>query len=90
LVRKAFQETSDTSAYLQRYTETTERIDELEKRRAERIGKSRAIGQFIRTIEKSEATISEFNEGIWIAVVDYAVIDIDGKITFRFKNGVEI
>ena len=90
LVRKAFQENADTEGYLQRYTETTNRIDELEKSRAARIGKSRTIGQFIRTMETSEPAISEFDEGIWIAVVDCAVVGMDGKITFCFKNGVEI
>jgi len=90
LVRKAFQENADTEAYLQRYTETTNRIDELEKSRAERIGRRSVIGQFIRTMQKSKISIAEFDESIWIAAVDYAIVDIDGEITFRFKNGVDI
>ena len=90
LVRKAFQDNTDTTALLERHAEAVKRIDELEKYRAERISKSKAIGRFIRTMEKSEVSITTFDESVWTAVVDYAVVGVDGGITFRFKNGVEI
>ena len=42
--------------------------------------------------ELSEYTeaITEFNEGLWLAVIEKATAYHDGRLVFTFQNGAEI
>ena len=76
--------------YLKRHAEATKRLEELDRQKAERHGRSKTIQLFIRKIEHNNMIVSEFDEGLWAAVIDYVVVGVDGKLTYRFKNGAEI
>ena len=76
--------------YVERSRQITERINELEIVRSERLVKSKIIDKFIRDIEKRPLVITEFDDQLWVAVIDRVVVDGDGAMTFGFKNGVEI
>ena len=75
--------------YLKRYDELNELIERLEKEKTERLNRSQVIKRFIRRISK-ESIISSFDVDLWSASVESVTVGIDGKLTFRFKNGVEI
>jgi len=76
--------------YLNRHAETTKRLEELDEQKAKRLGRSKTIAVFIRDLERSNQVITEFDEGLWAAVIDCVVVGVDGNLTFRFKNGAEI
>ena len=75
--------------YLKRYDELNELIERLEKEKTERLNRSQVIKRFIRRISK-ERIISTFDVDLWSASVESVTVGIDGKLTFRFKNGAEI
>ena len=42
---------------------------------------------FIRDIQSRELAITEFDEKLWLAVIDQVKVGRDGSMTFKFKNG---
>lgn len=78
------------NAYLERHHKASERMNELEAIKRERLGKSKTIDVFIKDIESRPLVITEFDEKLWLAVIDTATVAQDGTIAFRFKNGSEI
>ena len=101
LTRKCIQENSasaqDQQAYVARYNgyvaryETAKaRSDRLAGEREERLAKAAAIDRFIETITIRDRMIDEFDNGLWLAVLEQAVVHEDGTIVFRFYNGTEI
>ena len=45
---------------------------------------------FIRALEKQGALVEEFDEGLWISLVQEVVVNTKDDILFIFKNGFEI
>lgn len=78
------------NAYLDRHRRASEQADELETAKRERLGKAKIIEGFIKDIESRPLAITEFDEKLWLAVIDQVKVDRDGNMTFRFKNGSEI
>lgn len=44
----------------------------------------------IKDIESRPFAIAEFDEKLWLAVIDQVTVDPDAAMTFRFKNGSEV
>ena len=59
-------------------------------RERERLGKARTIDGFIKDIKSRPLVITEFDEKLWLTVIDTATVAQDGTIIFKFKNGSEI
>jgi site-specific DNA recombinase len=78
------------NAYLERHRKASERVDELEVAERERVGKGKIIEGFIKDIESRPLAIAEFDEKLWLAVIDQVTVDHDGTMTFSFKNGSEV
>ena len=87
----------DQDEYEKRYKQLTERY---EKAKAKYDGISEQIEQkkakrelfrgFIRTLEKQDGLIKEFDAGIWSSLVQEVIVKAKDDITFRFKNGFEV
>jgi len=77
-------------AYLERHRKVLERADELEAAKRKRLGKAKIIEGFIRDIESRPLAITEFDEKLWLAVIDQAIVSRDGTMTFRLRNGSEV
>ena len=101
LSRKAISENAGTfqnqaewaqryNGYTERNRQITERANELEAVKRERLVKSKIIDGFVRDIRKRPLVITEFDDQLWLAVIDWVVVDGDGAMTFGFKNGAEI
>jgi len=86
-IRKDFKE---GKTYLDRHRKSSERVDELESIRSERISKAKMIDRFIRDIGSRPLALTAFDEKLWLAVIDIATVSRDGNITFKFRNGSEI
>ena len=82
--------TERNGVYLRRHADATKRLEELDRQKAERLGRSKTIKVFIRSLEHGKQAITEFDESLWAAAIDCVVVGIDGGLTFRFKNGAEI
>ena len=78
------------NAYLERHHRASKRVDELEATKRERLGKTKLIEVFIKDIESRPLVIAEFDEKLWLAVIDTATVAQDSTMTFRFRNGSEV
>ncbi|MDR1540556.1 MAG: hypothetical protein LBU32_21660 [Clostridiales bacterium] len=76
--------------YLSRHAEATKQLEALDKLKSERLGKSKVLEVFIRDIKKQTTVITEWDESLWAATVESVTVGVDGKLTFKFKNGSEV
>lgn len=73
-----------------RYNAAFEHYTTLEKEKEMRMRKSKEISAFIATLKKQPLTVPEWNERLWITLLDNAIVQRDGSIVFCFKSGKEI
>ena len=81
---------AETDRIEKRYHEALERYTALEVEKSKRIRKGKELKAFIKTLKQQPLVIAEWNERLWITLLDTARVNRDGKIVFRFKSGVEI
>ena len=70
--------------------QATERVDELETLKRERLAKAKMIEGFIRDIQKRPLVLTEWDEALWLAVVDKVTVGTDGAMVFAFRNDAEV
>ena len=58
--------------------------------RAERINKAREIHSFIETLRDKPESITEFDEDLWITLVEKVEVSHDQKCAVYFKNEMRI
>ncbi|MFH5881888.1 recombinase family protein [Liberiplasma polymorphum] len=82
--------------YNKKYEELSSRYDKLQtkreellKQRNDRQGQVLRMKAFIASLSKSEDELSDWNERIWMLLVDGATVHRDLSITFKFHNGIE-
>lgn len=73
-----------------RYEKASEGYDKAAEDIAKRKSKAREIQLFIDLLENSPLALSEWDDELWIAMVDKSIIHTDGSITFKFRSGTEI
>jgi len=59
----------------------------LESLRLNRVEKRKSLGTFIKDIKNRSLVLEEFDEKLWMAVVDKVTVLVDGKLAFCFKDG---
>ncbi len=100
LVSKMVNENSKTSDSIENYNKKYEELssryeklqakrEELLKQRNDKQGQALRMKAFIASISESEDELSDWNERIWMLLVDRATVHRDSSITFMFHNGVE-
>jgi len=76
--------------YVRRYDAAKEKLKRLEQQKLERQAQANAMSVFLYGIQESTDCISEFDPKLWSAVVDTVVVHHDGRLVFKFTNGMEI
>jgi site-specific DNA recombinase len=74
----------------ERYNTAFEQYTALEAERDKRVRKSKGLITFIAMLKKQPLVVTEWNERLWITLLDTATVQRDGSIMFRFKSGAEI
>ncbi|MCX7904909.1 MAG: resolvase, partial [Caloramator sp.] len=77
-------------ALVKRYESIKEELERIEEKRLEQSAKKEKILEFIKELKQREGLITEFDEELWIGTVDKVVIKRQGKISFVFKDGMEV
>ncbi len=101
LVSKLVNENSKTSDsidnYNKKYEELSNRYEKLQakreellKQRNDRQGQALRMKAFIASLSESEDELSDWNERIWMLLVEGAIVHRDSRITFKFLNGEEV
>ena len=75
---------------LARYEIATARFSELTAEKERKQNQGREIQLFIEELKKQPLVLEEWDERLWVAILDRATVFRDGRIVFRFKSGNEI
>lgn len=75
---------------LARYDTAKAKLGTLQKEKDRRLVQADAIGGFMFELSECTEAITEFDEGLWLAVVKKATAFHDGRLVFTFQNGTEI
>ena len=78
------------NGYVDRYEKAKARYDEISELLDARAAKGRAIDRFLRDISGREELLTEFDEVLWLTVIDIVPVRKDGVLVFRFRDGREI
>lgn len=73
-----------------RYNKTVKTLKTLESERQRKEEQADAIGAFMFHLKESDEPIADFDERLWIQLVDKVVIYHDERIQFVFKGGTEV
>ncbi len=101
MLRKCVEENAnsalDQAEYEERYNSLKDRyeniqrgLEEIEDKRVERRAKGERILDFIKELEQRDGVITEFDEELWNGTVDKVVVHSKEKVTFVFKDGMEM
>lgn len=80
----------ETERIENRYNAAFEHYTALETEKEKRMRKSKEIRAFIIMLKKQPLAVTEWDERLWITLLDTATVQPDGRIVFRFKDGKEI
>ncbi len=75
---------------LARYEKATARLTELTAEKERKYNQDRELRLFIEALKKQPLVLEEWDERLWIAILDRATVFRDGRIVFKFKSGSEI
>ena len=73
-----------------RYAKAKDKLDKTETEIANRNLRKNMIAAFLDELEKQEHLITEFDTGLWNAVIESMTIYSKEHIVFKFKGGTEI
>lgn len=101
LTKRCIEENSttvqDQTAYLERYNGLVERyeiakakIEKLQATKAQRESKAEDIGGFMFELAERGDPITEFDDRLWLTVIDTVTVHRDGRLTFKFQIGHEL
>ena len=78
------------NSYVARYEKAKARYDSLLELKNTRLSKGNAINRFMRDISKRDTFLTEFDDLLWLMVIEKAVVQKNGNIRFCFHDGSEI
>jgi len=67
-----------------------DKITELEVEIQRKQHTARLLDKYIRDMKKAPLALFEFDERLWVASVDCVTVYSDGRLVFKFRDGMEI
>ena len=80
----------ETERIERRYNEAQERYGSLEAEKAKQKHRGKEVKKFIAELSRQALVLAEWDERLWITLLDMAMVYHDGRIMFRFKDGTDI
>ena len=74
---------------MERYENTKAQLERLRATRAAREAQAEAIGAFMFEVQELDA-LTEFDEKLWLTIIDTITVHADGRMTFKLQGGTEI
>lgn len=78
------------NGYIARYDAAKAKLDALRKEKAQRLAQADSIGGFMFELSEYTEAVTEFDEGLWLAVIEKATAYHDGRLVFTFQNGLKL
>ena len=73
-----------------RYERTKEKQEELMKARSNKKAQALNLKSFLTNLNQLDDELVDWNEQVWMLMIESAVVHRDSSITFKFHNGNEI
>lgn len=77
------------NGFVERYEKAEARLEQLRTTKAAREAQAEAIGAFMFEVQELDA-LTEFDEKLWLTIIDTVTVHTDGRMTFKFQGGTEI
>ena len=77
------------NGFVARYEKAKTRVAELRSIKNARQAQADAIGTFMFEVQELD-TLSEFDEKLWLTVIDTVTVYADGRMTLKFQGDTEI
>ena len=77
------------NGFVERYEKAKARLEQLRTTKAAREAQAEAIGAFMFEMQELD-TLTEFDEKLWLTIIDTITVHADGRMTFKFQGGTEI
>lgn len=77
------------NGFVARYEKAKTRVAELRSIKNARQAQADAIGAFMFEVQELD-TLSEFDEKLWLTVIDTVTVYADGRMTLKFQGNTEI
>ena len=77
------------NGFVARYEKANTRVAELRSIKNARQAQADAIGAFMFEVQELD-TLSEFDEKLWLTVIDTVTVYADGQMTLKFQGNTEI
>ena len=81
--------TARYNGFVERYEKAKAQLEQLRATKTAREAQAEAIGAFMFEVQELDA-LTEFDEKLWLTVIDTVTVHADGRMTFRFQGGTEI
>ncbi|MGN0106297.1 MAG: hypothetical protein ACI4A5_01200 [Hominilimicola sp.] len=69
------------------YDEAKANLDEVNKKIADKLAKKETMEMFMKNLKKQSGVVTEFDESLWLSMVDYVTVNSEEDIQVTFKNG---
>ena len=77
------------NGFVERYEKTKVQLEQLRTTKAAREAQAEAIGAFMFEVQELDA-LTDFDDKLWLTIIDTATVHADGRMTFKFQGGTEI
>lgn len=78
------------NGFVARYETARNKVAVLQQQKEARLAQADAIGGFMFALSEQGCELTEFDESLWIVMVQKATVYQDGRLVFTFQNGTEI
>ena len=76
--------------YDDRYRELQAKVEAIEEEKRIRQGRIKRFEVFMRALRKQHGELTQFDDDTWLAVIETVLVEPDGKLVFRFANGMQV
>ncbi len=74
---------------MERYEKAEAQLGQFRTTKAAQESQAEAIGAFMFEVQEMD-TLTEFDEKLWLTIIDTVTVHDNGRITFKFQGGTEI
>ena len=74
------------NGFVERYEKAKAQLEQLRATKAAREAQAEAIGAFMFKVQELDA-LTEFDEKLWLTIIDTITVHADGRMTFKFRGG---
>lgn len=74
------------NGFVDRYEKTKAQLEQLRTIKAARETQAEAIGAFMFEVQELD-TLTDFDEKLWLTIIDTVTVHADGQMTFKFQGG---